>query len=130
MNGVTTNGYLRGDLQLSFTPFVASDPTGGVTGAVGQFETPFAMSGVLTLFEQPFGLQPLLTQDITTTGIASFDAKNIGGGGFVAGFEGPGVGLRLTFGPVSNPPPTPEPASLLLIATGVAPLVMRRRRHE
>jgi hypothetical protein len=117
-DGVTHAGYLGGSLQFSATPFVAGSSSGGQ-----EIITPFTMSGVLRLFAQP-GQTALLTENVTATGFAVFSARSLGNGFYLAD-----RGLGLTFESAPIPSATPEPASLLLLATGVAPLVLRRRRQ-
>lgn len=107
--------FLTGVFQLAATPFVAGNFPGD-----HRFSTPFTITGILQVFARQDDPSPLFTQDVTGSGTASFGATNIGGGSYTATESG----LLLTITPGATA--TPEPASLLLLASGLAAACWRR----
>jgi len=86
--------------------------------------TPAAMTTVLPVLDDA-GHRTLFTPQVTTAATVSIALKDMGIGHVAA--DPP---LLTAVGLASTPSATPEPATLLLLATGVVPLVLRRRRQH
>lgn len=114
--GVTYPGFVRGNLQVAATPFVVQDSSNG------QFSTRFTLSGLVQLFPSQSSTAPLFSEDVTGTGVMSFGTERIAPETFLSR-----SGLRLTFDEGTSGSPTPEPASLLLLASGLAAAWQFRR---
>lgn len=109
-------------LGLDFNSFQVSATSGGVS------VTGTGTSSAIVGQALPFGLTAggpvqvsfLLT---TITGLTS-------AGGLVTGFNGAGSGTLAATGSQVTPVPIPEPASMLLLGTGLAGLIARRYRRS
>jgi hypothetical protein len=116
----TRRGALAATFQFRADPvFVVleNEPLGLTT-----FETTFTATGLLQLFDNVGAAQPSFTQAVTGKGGLAVTASNLGNGMFVTRSMG------LSFTPDSSPVPTPEPASLLLVGSGLAAAWQSRRR--
>ena len=106
--GQTFRGFTKASFAVDADPLVIADTDRGPQ----RFNTPFRARGLVQIFDAPGGGGNLLfNQEVTGRGTLSFIADNIDNGVFVT------RSMALTFAPVGSP--TPEPGSLLLLATGV-----------
>jgi len=123
------------DVEISMSPVIAHGGSVAVrfqlsvspTVAAGGPLTPVTISG-LQLVAHGRHDPPLLMPDVAATGTPSIAGPEF----MVDGLFGtdPVHGALLTLGAGSAPAATPEPATLVLLATGVVPLMLRRRRHQ
>jgi len=122
VGGTDYVAFLDGFLSFDTEPFVAPPPTSATPASV-TFSTPFTMSGRLRGSSGPQG-----------TGSVLFDVQ-LAGGGTASTAARPIVpnaylvnsGVRYEFG-AAELGATPEPATLLLMGTGLAGVFLRRRR--
>ena len=110
------DGHQSGRFQIITAPIVSP--------ATQHLTTPVTVASLLLLVAQPSGRTTLFGQEISAPGPGSLPLEGIGRGRF------PNASHLLEFGPAATPSATPEPASLLLLTTGVLPLVLRRRRQH
>lgn len=122
VNGQSYRATLSGLLTFTTEPFV----TPAAVDNRGLFNTTFTMSGRIVGFS---GIgndaQELFSIDVFGTGTASANARFVDNRLYLP--SGTDVFYSFTAGDVS---PTPEPASLLLLATGAVGLVARSRRRR
>jgi PEP-CTERM motif-containing protein len=122
IDGNSYNPFLSGRLVFTSTPFVLPPPTNGA----GSFQTPFTLSGRVqgysSINRTPDSL--LFDIDLTGSGTTTSTIRYIEGVGYAPIF----VNATYRFAP-ADVAATPEPASMLLLGTGVAGLVMRQRRR-
>lgn len=117
----TLRGVLAATFHFTADPHftvLENEPLGLTT-----FETTFTATGFLQLFGDLGATQPSFTQAVTGKGALAVTAANVGNGTFVTRSMG------LGFTPDSSAAPTPEPGSLLLVATGLL-AAWRSRRHQ
>lgn len=119
VDGVEYSAYLEGSVTFE-TGSIAIPPA--VRGDQARFQTGFTMAGHLRGTTAPFGGGAVLFDlQLTGAGTATADGFAVDTNLFRFG------GTRYDFTDVA---PTPEPATMLLMGTGLAGLMLRRRRRK
>lgn len=121
VDGTDYVAYLDGFLSFDTEPFIAPPPTSSTPSTVS-FSTPFTLNGRLRGSTGPQGSgSELFSVLLTGSGTASTTARPIVPNTYLVN-----GGVSYDFAPLSA---TPEPSTLLLMGTGLAS-VLRRRRHR
>jgi hypothetical protein len=117
--------WLSGGLSLMVAPFVA--PHTSEDGALVNFTLPFTMTGQINGFANRDLTGPLFSVAVAGGGTTSVTYRTFPDDSYSLPHVG-GQGFTFT----AQPAATPEPASLFLMATGVAGVIVRhvRRRKE
>jgi hypothetical protein len=122
VDGTDYVAYLDGFLSFDTDPFVAPPAAGTASTA---FSTPFTMNGRLRGSSGPQGTGSLLFDALLTgRGTASTVARPVGSTTYLVN-----GGVRYELG-TSELSATPEPATLLLMGTGLAGVLLRRRARR
>jgi hypothetical protein len=121
VDGTTYSPFLLGGLDFTTTPFVLSAPDANGTG---HFQTAFTMTGRVTGYSDRNRTPASLLFDVAVFGSGSVN-------GFAV--HRPGLGYlplwasaSYSFAP-AEVSATPEPASMLLLGTGLVGLIARKR---
>jgi len=114
-------GFPSASVQVIAEPFVVPDAPQGDSET---FHTSFTARGLVQLSAHLGDSNPIFSQEVSGRGTMSIEGENIGGGQFLTG------GVGLTFSPADTGSPTPEPASLLLLGTGLAAVWQSRRVRQ
>lgn len=120
VNGTDYVAFLNGFLSFDTEPFVAPPPTSSTPATVA-FSTPFTMNGRLSGTTGPQGSGSVLFDIMLTgAGTASTNVRPIVPNAYLVN-----GGVSYTFAPLAAS--TPEPATLLLMGSGLAGVLLRRR---
>src|SRR3954466_12334935 len=119
VNNQTYDAFLIGDLSFTSAPFVLPPPVGTTLS----YQVPFTMTGRAQGFSQfaPGSEAPMFDVDLAGGGTLTARQQ------FVVGFgSGVNFGGSFQFEAASAPP---DPASLLLLGSGVAGLFLRSKKQ-
>ena len=118
---VYRDAWLSGGLSLMVTPFVA--PHTSQDGQVS-FTLPFTMTGQINGFANSDLTGPLFSVAVAGGGTTAVTYRTFANDTYSLPHSG---GQSFTF--TAQPAETPEPATLLLMATGVTGIIVRRLRR-
>jgi hypothetical protein len=123
VDGTTYHSFVSGSLTITSVPFVAPSPNGS---APFSFSTPFTMIGQISGYANFGGSDnpPLFTVPLVGAGTATVSGNTRSSAPTY-------IGQSLAFQfEAATPSPTPEPASMLLVGSGVAALATVKRRRD
>ena len=119
----THRGFVSGSFQFNAAPFVVPNVAGPLGGTT-VMHTSFGLTGTVQLFSSLRDPHALFTQDVSGSGTLAIPAEIISGGLLARAGEG------LTFTAGATPSATPEPASMLLLGTGLLAAWRSRRLRQ
>jgi len=117
VNGTTYQAILTGSLIGTAAPFVAPPPS----GPSFSITTPYTMQGHISGFADPFQRVALFSVDVTGSGTETISGQTFGSGVPADYFAREYLAVFA---------PTPEPATVLLLATGIVAMLWRCRFRE
>lgn len=124
VDGQELHGFAAASVQVTAVPLVVTPPAVGTcAGCLSTFRTPFSATGFVWLFANVGDTTPIFTQTVSGTGTLTITGIPGGGDRFVTG----GVGMVF---PPFGPSPTPEPASVLLLGSGLVAAWKSRRLRQ
>ena len=120
IDGTDYSAFLSGNLDFTTTPFVVSAPD---ANGSGHFQTAFTMLGRIQGYSDLNRTSLLFDIDVFGSGLARANSPYRTGLGYLPLSSS----ATYTF-QAADVAATPEPASMLLLGTGLAGLAIRRRR--
>jgi hypothetical protein len=120
VNGTPYEAYLEGSMRMEGVPFVIPPPSGPQPVT---FSAPFTMTGQLRGTTADRGGSVLFDVSLAGAGTASATLFGRTDGLYST------AGVNYVFEAPDPPSPTPEPATLLLMGTGLAAIVAKARRR-
>ena len=120
--------WITGNIHVSAVPFIAPPPS----GFTGSFDARVTFSGIVTgYFTADLSQPPLFSMNVSGSGSAAGNYRQIGSGGNASYLDNCCAAVTIDD---PAPSPNPEPASMLLLGTGMIGFLgqraWRRRRNE
>ena len=115
-----TGTIMSGNHAHATAPFIVPDPV-TPSRSTNDGPAPFTLAGMVQLFSTPADTHPLFTPAVNSRGVGPVFADPPGTG--MVGKDG--EGLKVSAAPTASS--TPEPASMLLLGTGLAAAWQFRR---